>query len=66
MFIFEGFFAVEMGKTEIKMNKPVYLGQAILDLLMIVRPACLTVRRNTESNCCFEMRNKRCTRQISI
>ena len=25
-------FAVEMGKTEIKMNKPVYLGQAILDL----------------------------------
>ena len=25
-------FAVEMGKTEIKMNKPVNLGQAILDL----------------------------------
>ena len=25
-------FAVEMGKTEIKMKKPVYLGQAILDL----------------------------------
>ena len=25
-------FAVEMGKTEIKMNKPVYLGQAMLDL----------------------------------
>ena len=25
-------FAVEMGKTEIKMNKPVYLGQAILNL----------------------------------
>ena len=25
-------FAVEMGKTKIKMNKPVYLGQAILDL----------------------------------
>ena len=25
-------FAVEMGKTEIKMNKPVYLGQAILEL----------------------------------
>ena len=25
-------FAVEMGKTEIKMNKPMYLGQAILDL----------------------------------
>ena len=25
-------FVVEMGKTEIKMNKPVYLGQAILDL----------------------------------
>ena len=25
-------FAVEMGKTEIKMNNPVYLGQAILDL----------------------------------
>ena len=25
-------FAVEMGKTEIKMNKPVYLGQPILDL----------------------------------
>ena len=25
-------FAVEMGKTEIMMNKPVYLGQAILDL----------------------------------
>ena len=24
-------FAVEMGKTKIKMNKPVYLGQAILD-----------------------------------
>ena len=24
--------AVEMAKTEIKMNKPVYLGQAILDL----------------------------------
>ena len=26
------FFAVEMEKIEIKMNKPVYLGQAILDL----------------------------------
>ena len=26
-------FAVEMGKREITMNKPVYLGQAILDLL---------------------------------
>ena len=26
------FFVVEMEKTEIKMNKPVYLGQAILDL----------------------------------
>ena len=25
-------FAAEMGETEIKMNKPVYLGQAILDL----------------------------------
>ena len=25
-------FAVEMGKTKIKMNKPMYLGQAILDL----------------------------------
>ena len=25
-------FAVEMGKTDIKMNKPVYLGQTILDL----------------------------------
>ena len=25
-------FAVEMGKTEITMNKPVYLGEAILDL----------------------------------
>ena len=25
-------FAVEMGKTEIKMNKPGYHGQAILDL----------------------------------
>ena len=25
-------FAVEMGKTEIAMNKPVYLGKAILDL----------------------------------
>ena len=25
-------FAVEMGKTKIKMNKPVYLWQAILDL----------------------------------
>ena len=25
-------FAVEMGKTEIEMNKPVYLGQAIFDL----------------------------------
>ena len=25
-------FAVEMGKREIRMNKPVYLGQAILDL----------------------------------
>ena len=25
-------FAVELGKTEIKMNKPVYIGQAILDL----------------------------------
>ena len=24
-------FVVEMGKTKIKMNKPVYLGQAILD-----------------------------------
>ena len=27
------FFAVEKGKTKIKMNKPVYLGQAILDLI---------------------------------
>ena len=25
-------FAVEMGKKEIKMNRPVYLGQTILDL----------------------------------
>ena len=25
-------FAVEIAKTEFKMNKPVYLGQAILDL----------------------------------
>ena len=25
-------FGVEMGKTEVKMNKPVYIGQAILDL----------------------------------
>ena len=25
-------FAVEMGKTEITMNKPVYLAEAILDL----------------------------------
>ena len=25
-------FAVEIGKTEIKMTKPLYLGQAILDL----------------------------------
>ena len=25
-------FAIEMGKTDIKMNKPVYLNQAILDL----------------------------------
>ena len=25
-------FAVKMGKTEIKVNQPVYLGQAILDL----------------------------------
>ena len=25
-------FAVELGKTEIKMNQPVYLEQAILDL----------------------------------
>ena len=24
-------FAVEIGKTEIKMNKPVYLGQTILE-----------------------------------
>ena len=29
---FKHLFDVEMGKTEIKMNKPVYLGQAILDL----------------------------------
>ena len=28
----EHLFAVEMGKTKIMMNKPVYLGQAILDL----------------------------------
>ena len=28
----EHLFAVEMGKTEIKMNKPVYLGQTVLDL----------------------------------
>ena len=25
-------FTVEIGKTEIKMNKPVYVGRAILDL----------------------------------
>ena len=29
-------FAVEMRKTEIKMNKPVYIGQAILDLNKMV------------------------------
>ena len=29
---FKHLFVVEMRKTEIKMNKPVYLGQAILDL----------------------------------
>ena len=27
--------AVEMGKTEVTMNKPMYLGQAILDLSFI-------------------------------
>lgn len=26
------FFAVKLGKTEVKMSKPVYLGQTILDL----------------------------------
>ena len=36
------FFAVEMEKTEIKMNKPVYLGQAILDEFYYdyMRPKC--------------------------
>ena len=29
-------FAKEMRKTEIKMNKPVYIGQAILDLNKMV------------------------------
>ena len=29
---FKDLFAVEMGKTEIKMKNPVYLGQAILNL----------------------------------
>ena len=29
---FKYLFTVKMGKTEIKMNKPVYLGQAMLDL----------------------------------
>ena len=29
---YKDLFAVEMRKTEIKMNKPVHLGQAILDL----------------------------------
>ena len=29
-------FAVEMGKTEINMKKPVYPGQAILDLSKIL------------------------------
>ena len=28
----KGLFAVEIEETEIKMNKPVYFGQAILDL----------------------------------
>ena len=28
-------FAVEMGKTEVKINEPVYLGQGILDLSFI-------------------------------
>ena len=32
----ENLMGVEMGKTHIKMNKPVYLGQAILDLSKIV------------------------------
>ena len=30
--IFKSFFAVEMGNTKIKMNKPVYLQQATMDL----------------------------------
>ena len=30
--IFKSVFAVEMGNTKIKMNKPVYLQQAIMDL----------------------------------
>ena len=30
--IFRSVFAVEMGNTKIKMNKPVYLRQAIMDL----------------------------------
>ena len=32
----EGFTGVEMGKTCVKMNKPVYLGQVILDLSKLV------------------------------
>ena len=32
----EDLISCEMGKVKIKMNKPVYLGQAILDLSKII------------------------------
>ena len=31
-YISEGFLIMEMKKTEVKMNKPIYLGQTILDI----------------------------------
>ena len=35
-FFKENLLAIEMGKTEILMNKPVYLGLSILDLIKTV------------------------------
>ena len=34
--------------------------------VILIRPACLMVKRYIESNCCLRMRSMRCTRLISI
>ena len=46
-------FAVEMGKREITMNKPVYLGQAILDTMSEFNYDCMRFKYGSKIKLCY-------------